>query len=39
LEPIEDRGAGSYAITIADPAHRRTFEATDIARARLHVKW
>jgi ribosome maturation factor RimP len=39
LEGIEDRDAGSYAITIADPNHRWTFDATEIARARLHVKW
>jgi ribosome maturation factor RimP len=39
LEEVEEGAAGSYAITIAGSEGRWTFDAAEIARARLQVQW
>lgn len=39
LEEVADRDPGSYAITVAGADGRWTFDAAEIASARLHVRW
>jgi ribosome maturation factor RimP len=39
LEEVEGGAAGSYAIKIAGSEGRWTFDAAEIARARLQVQW
>lgn len=39
LEEVAERGPGSFAITLAGAEGRWTFDAAEIASARLHVRW
>ena len=39
LEYVAEGEAGSFAITIAAPDGRWTFDKREIARAKLHIRW